>query len=159
MEIIIKDYTKTDIRSIAEEQKNFISYHNKFDKDYYSGSKQQVKEISAYLKKRTDNSNFRVFVANKNKKIIGYVMGWIDKRPPIYKKRRVGYLSNIFVKKNYRDQGLGKILYFKMEEWFLNKKVDFIEIKADCRNLDTVQKFRKYGFKDLSITFYKKIKK
>ncbi len=159
MEIIIKDYSKSDIRSIAGEQKNFISYHRKFDKDYYSGSKQQVKEISAYLNKRIRDNNFRVFIAEKNKKIAGYVMGWIEQRPPIYKKRKVGYLSNIFVEKNYRDRGLGKILYFKMEDWFLSRKVDFIEIKADSRNLDTVQKFRKYGFKDLSITFYKKIKK
>lgn len=85
-------------------------------------------------------------------------MGWLIKRPVIYKKRNLGYISNLFVLENFRKKGIGRKLMLKMEEWFIqDKHVDFIEIKADADNLATLKKFLEYGFREKSVVFNKKI--
>lgn len=157
MDFIIKDFQIEDIPLIANQQNLLIQHHLKYDNEYYQISLNSEEEISCYLKKRINDDDFKIYVAENNNKLIGYVMGWITERPPIYEKRKVGYLSNIFVDEIFRNQHIGKLLYQKLEEWFKMNIVDFIEIKADLRNKDTVEAFRHFGFTDLSITFYKKI--
>ena len=85
-------------------------------------------------------------------------MGWIEQRPPIYRQRTVGYLSNIFVDEACQQQEVGAQLYRTMETWFQENKVDYIEIRVDARNSAAIRSFKKYGLKELSITFYKQLK-
>ena len=157
MELTIRKYEAEDIDDIAEMQKQMNDYHLKFDTDFYQPIKNAAHELSAYLRKKLDDKNFNLLIAEQDGNAIGYVMGWLEERPPIYEKRRTAYLSNIFVKEEFRNSGAGNKLYQEMEKWYLSHQIDFIEIKADARNSDTIAKFRKNGFEDLSITFYKKV--
>ncbi len=154
-----RKYSGKDIDFISEKQSSLSIHHLQFDKEYYEPSNNSVEEFKNYITKRINDENFNIILAELNGKIIGYVMGWIEVRPPIYKIRNVGYLSNIYVDDDERNSGVGKNLYNELEKWFQHKKVEYIEIKSDARNDDTINKFRNYGFKDLSMTFYKKIKR
>ncbi len=154
--IKIRKYSENDLDFISEKQSLLSEFHFQFDKEYYEPSDNSRQEFKDYIAKRITDENFNILIAESSGKITGYVMGWIDLRPPIYKIRNVGYLSNIFVNSDQRNSGIGKELYNEMEKWFLSKNVDYIEIKSDARNTDTINKFRNHGFRDLSITFYKK---
>ncbi|MDQ3194188.1 MAG: GNAT family N-acetyltransferase [Bacteroidota bacterium] len=156
--IKIRKYSENDLDFISEKQSLLSGFHFQFDKEYYEPSDNSRQEFKDYIAKRITDENFNILIAESSGKITGYVMGWIDLRPPIYKIRNVGYLSNIFVNSDQRNSGIGKELYNEMEKWFLSKNVDYIEIKSDARNTDTINKFRNHGFRDLSITFYKKAK-
>ncbi|CAN5486234.1 hypothetical protein BH10BAC5_BH10BAC5_26320 [soil metagenome] len=157
MELEIRKYEAGDIDDIVEMQKLMGEYHLKFDKEFYQPSQDSSHELSSYLRKKLDDKEFNLLIADQNGNAVGYVMGWLTERPPIYEKRKTAYLSNIFVKDDFRNSGAGKKLYEEMEKWFFSKEIDFIEINADARNTETIEKFRKSGFKDLSITFYKKV--
>lgn len=153
-----RKYFENDLDFISEKQSLLSQHHLQFDKRYYEQSNNSNEEFKSYIKKRINDDNFNIIVAESDGNIIGYVMGWIANRPPIYKIRNVGYLSNIFVDDSKRNSGIGKNLFNEIEKWFRNKNVEYVEIKSDARNIDTINKFRNYGFKDLSITFYKIIK-
>lgn len=153
-----RKYSERDLDFISEKQNSLSRHHFQFDKEYYEPSNNSIEEFKNYIDKRITDEDFNIIVAESNGKIVGYVMGWIDVRPPIYKIRNVGYLSNIFVDDGERNSGIGKKLYIELEKWFREKDVDYIEIKSDARNNETINKFRNYGFKDLSMTFYKKVK-
>ncbi len=159
MELTIRKYDTGDIDDIAEMQKSMNEYHLQYDEEFYMASANASHEFPAYLRKKFEDKNFNLLIADIKGKAVGYVMGWLEERPPIYEKKKVAYLSNIFVKEEFRNSGAGKKLYEEMEKWYVSCKVDFIEIKADARNKETIEKFRKRGFEDLSITFYKKVNK
>jgi len=154
---MIREYRLEDIPKIAELQRDLNNYHRNIDDEYYQPSKNAVREFSYYIKKRFNDQKFKIYVAQEDTEIIGYIMGWIDIRPPIYAKRKIGYLSNIYILPNKRGRSVGTKLETTLKEWFVSKNVDFIETKADARNLATINSFRSLGFSEQSITFIKKL--
>ena len=156
--LVIKEYSGEDIEAIAGKKLLFTHLHTTIDPAYYAPSSNADEEFKNYIKKRINDNDFKIFTAKDNGACIGYVMGWIEYRPPIYHKRKIGYLSNIYVDETHQKRKTGEKLYLTMERWFRGKKVDFIEIKADARNSAAIKSFKKYGFKELSVTFYKDTK-
>jgi len=153
--ILIRDCKEKDIEVVVSRRKVFSNMHTSINPDYYSFSDNSLIEFQDYVKKRLNDSDFKLLIAEENDMCIGYVMGWIEYRPPIYKKRKVGYLSNIFIDPDYQKQKTGTQLYSRIETWFIEKKVDLIEIKSDIKNEKAIHAFLAYGFKKISITFYK----
>ena len=153
-----RKYTENDLDYIVSKQNLLSLHHQQYDKEYYKQSANSKQEFKNYILKRISADDFNVIIAESNEGIIGYVMGWIKSRPPIYDIKKIGYLSNIFVDKEIRNAGVGKNLFTELEKWFKDKGVNYIEIKSDARNNDTIKKFRNYGFENLSISFYKKIR-
>jgi ribosomal protein S18 acetylase RimI-like enzyme len=153
--LIIREYTPEDIAAIVLKKSELTRLHTAMDPNYYSPSPDADEEFKKYLDRRVNDADFKIFVAKDDTGCAGYVMGWIEQRPPIYEKRKVGYLSNIFVDEAHQKQAVGEKLYRRIEEWFKHEKVDFIEIRADARNRAAIKSFKKYGFQELSITFYK----
>ena len=153
--LIIRAYTPEDIASLVRHKARLTSQHTALDPDYYAPSPAADEEFGNYLQKRINDADFKVFVAKEGGNCVGYVMGWIEQRPPLYLKRRVGYLSNIFVDEAHQKKQVGAQLYRALETWFQERKVDYIEIRADARNSAAMKSFKKYGFKELSVTFYK----
>jgi ribosomal protein S18 acetylase RimI-like enzyme len=142
----IRNYNLDDVDIIAEKQEALINFHYKIDSNYYKASQHAKSELKEFLIKKLNDKNFKVLLAIYEDDIVGYVMGWITERPPIYCYRKVGYLSNIYIDERYRGKGLGTMLFNKLKKWFINKGVDFIELKADCKNEDTVKSFLTFGF-------------
>jgi len=155
---VISECTPDDIAAIVLKKSALTGLHAAIDHDYYAPSPGADDEFKKYLEKRITDADFKVLVAKAGGRCVGYVMGWIEQRPPIYRKRTVGYLSNIFVDEACQKQEVGEKLYRGIEAWFAHKKVDFIEIRADARNSAAIRSFKKYGLKELSITFYKQLK-
>ena len=102
----IKEYTLNDIPSIAEKKCALTRIHTLLDPDYYAPDKNADEDFRHYLEMKIGDVDFKVFLAKSNNDCIGYVMGWIKYRPVIYRKRRVGYLSNIHVDESYRKSGI-----------------------------------------------------
>jgi ribosomal protein S18 acetylase RimI-like enzyme len=153
--LIIREYTPEDIAALVRHKAQLTGHHSAIDPQYYAPSPDADQAFGNYLQKMVNDADFKVFVANEGENCVGYVMGWVEQRPPIYRKRKVGYLSNIFVDEAHQKQKVGAQLYRALEQWFQEKNVDFIEIRADARNIAAMQSFKKYGFKELSVTFYK----
>ena len=155
--LVIRDYTSADIEIIAQKQEELINFHFKIDPSYYKPSINAQEEIKEFLKRKLNDKNFKLLLVLYHKEVIGYVMGWMTERPPIYFYRKVGYLSNIYIDDKYRGLGIGSKIFKVLEKWFIEKKATFIEIKADSENEDTIKSFIAFGFSMKIRGFYKKI--
>ena len=153
--LVIREYATEDIAAIVLKKSELTGLHAAIDPAYYAPSPGADDEFKKYLEKRVNDADFKIFIAKDDSNCVGYVMGWVEQRPPIYQKRKVGYLSNIFVDEAHQKQEVGEKLYRRIEDWFKTKKVDFIEIRADARNIAAIKSFKRYGFQELSVTFYK----
>jgi ribosomal protein S18 acetylase RimI-like enzyme len=153
--LVLRGYVPEDIPAIVLKKSQLTGFHAAADPHYYAPAPDADDAFKKYLEKRAADADFKIIVAIDNDACVGFVMGWIEERPPIYQKRKVGYLSNIFVDKPHRRRRVGERLYRGIEDWFMSKNVDFIEIRADARNLPAMKSFKRYGLKELSVTFYK----
>lgn len=149
MEVKIRRATKKDLPELAELWKKFVKYHVKLSPFYTKKVKDAPKKWIKHVKsKKLGKKNAVMFVAVKNKKIIGYATGNVKKDVPVYKLRKYGLLGSIFVLSDYRGKGIGTLFKKKVFEWFKSKKLKYAEIEVLTANKKTKKIYKRWGFKD-----------
>lgn len=93
------------------------------------------------------------FVAvNERGALVGYVFGMVtDLVPPVFMSERGGLLADIYVKPDYRRQGVGRKLYDAILEWFRSKDVTKVEWDAAVKNTDALAFWHAVGGQDMMI--------
>lgn len=100
---------------------------NKIDSEYTKDY------IISFIK---DKQNNVVLIAKKNKEIMGILTA------DIFKKKRLSYLTDLVVKEQYRNRGIGNLLYNKFEYILKNNKI--ITLAGICKtNNKIMHKFLK----------------
>lgn len=99
-----------------------------------------------YYKKRLQDKNSIFFVAEEKGKIIGFILGEIERRAIVYRHEKGGYVSDLFVLENYRRKGIGKHLANRLLSWLALKKIRRIRLHVDANNLNAIAFWRKSGF-------------
>lgn len=128
----------------SEEVKPFTEYK---DKDALF-----IKVIEDWL----DNSKYFVFVAEENEQIVGHIVGEVvEKSDRVMDKE--GSIDEWFVTEDYRHHGVGRELYDALVDVFKQQKCNHIGLKVYSANKETIDMYRKIGFKDLELTMVKPI--
>jgi GNAT superfamily N-acetyltransferase len=95
--------------------------------------------------------NTKIIIAEKNKKIIGYFMGAIEKAPSYVISKEIGVIFDAFIEKEYRNKGVGKKIFKELLKWFKKKKVKHIELTVDARNKIGLSAWKRFGFFDFRL--------
>lgn len=90
-----------------------------------------------------------LLVTEINGEIVGFMLGKIQKYPPVYQIEEFGHLLGTFVKEEYRRKRIGEKLTHEMLEWFESKGIKRVELSVDVRNKIGVSAWTKYGFEPL----------
>ena len=108
---------------------------------------EKIKEISGVC-----------FVAEINGKIFGYLTA-AKKEVPSFRLVKVAELENIFVKKEFRGNGAGKMLMDKFKEWAKEIKADKVAVSVFALNEKAIKFYKREGFmpQDLNLEMYLKI--
>jgi ribosomal protein S18 acetylase RimI-like enzyme len=145
MEIKIEEAKRKDLNSIVKLGMALAEYHRKFD-EYYKSGKERKKEFKKLLLKKSGKRNFKVLVAKDKNKILAYGIASIEK-PALYAKpKKIGKLTNLYVKERYRKRGIGKQIFDEFLEWFKSRDIKHIELSVDARNQIAISAYKKYGF-------------
>jgi ribosomal protein S18 acetylase RimI-like enzyme len=152
----IRSFCESDIEWIAEQRAGMNSVHEEFDPLYYEPADGASAEFSSYLLKQSGSPDFCLLLAEEDGRRLGYCMGWVNTRPPIYKRRRVGYISHICVEGGSRGMGVGKALIRAMEDELRRQDVEFIEIHVAVENADAVRLVGRLGFRPAWCSHHKR---
>ena len=117
---------------------SFFPIKEEFLKDYNIPGKSRdfiLKEFKDYLLKGA------IVLAVKNKKIIGYLAGIIEK--DFYEK--YGYISEIFVSREYRNKGLSTQLKNKFVDFLKTRDINICRIDVNPDN-PAKELYEKWGF-------------
>lgn len=154
--MIIKKATIRDFEALKE-----IKLLSKKEELKYSGTIKPIdknKEIYfSYLKKDLKHKNRSIFMVLENKKVIGMILAQSFKPLPISKFQKKGYISNLYILKDYRKKGIGKKLVNYVLKWLKEKKVGHITLEIHVKNAPALKLYRKMGFKDYTMKLSKKI--
>ena len=152
--MIIRKATEKDLKTLNELQIALTKYERKIAKHLVDPEKVKNEYLKEY-KKRIKQKNSVFFVAQENDKIVGYILGEIEKpsHHHIFKKR--GYIVDAFVIKEYRGKGIGEKLTRRLLEWFKSKGIKWIRVSAYANNKVGINFWKKMGFKNYVVDMTK----
>ncbi|QCX38812.1 GNAT family N-acetyltransferase [Aureibaculum algae] len=150
MQIEIKQLFKNDADHV------FDTIKNQFTKLYgymetkglvmplvENGSELWMNSIKSTLGKLSN-----IYIAYDNEIIIGFVTGIIRLSPAYLGNKKIGYLSHLFINSAYRRTGTGEKLAQEIEAWFKEKNVDLIDVEVIVDNGNSINFFKKMGYKE-----------
>jgi ribosomal protein S18 acetylase RimI-like enzyme len=103
------------------------------------------------------SENNLVLVAIDGEKVVGYSFSLINKTSGLEKRKKFGYVHDLFITKSYRRRGIGEKMYAEILKWFHSKDINRVELQVIVKNQMANSFWRKQGYMDFQNTLYKKI--
>jgi len=151
--------TKTILCLWVEFNKDFKDLLKKNSRlNPYIELKENCNEIfRKYLKKNLKSKNSAVFIAEINGIQAGYNLIYVKKNIPIFRLEKLSYISDLFVKKEFRGKGISSKLKTKAIEWFRKKGLSHASIAVWSDNIKAHSIYKKWGFFGYHLEMRKKI--
>jgi len=139
-----------DIKKVTTYGVTLLKQHYDFD-PYFAPSKNVNEVYRKFFKSCIYSKNRHLLVAEENGKIVGYAIGEISSRPPVFKIRKIGFISDVYVEENFRKLGIAKQFLKELKKWFISKKLNHIELTVHVKNETAKIAWAKYGLEDYII--------
>ena len=153
--------TQNHLKEFILLDKEFLAYHQALgiDKQY---KMQKVKSLSKRyfekeFKKRLAKRNKFFYFATFDNKIVGYIYGYIEKLPPLFRLQHIGYLDCIIVCGAYRKKNVSTFLKKEFFTWLRKKSVSLCQIHVAVKNTTTHKIYEHWGFKPDQYRLIKKL--
>ena len=105
----------------------------------------------------------KCYLAIQDNKVMGLIMGCIfpydDYDYLDYKCPKNGEITELIVSKDARAKGVGKLLMKVMEEYFISKDCEYIDVDVFAYNTRGISFYEKEGYHTRMFRMIKKIKK
>ncbi|MEK7150328.1 MAG: GNAT family N-acetyltransferase [Patescibacteria group bacterium] len=152
---------KADIRDLKDILRLNFDLFKKEHKEYDESLNLEwtYDEGKKYFKNRIVKESGFAEVAEAKGRIIGYLCGGISDKLVYRNTAKYAELENMLVEENFRGVGIGARLTENFINWCKENKVDYISVTASAENKQTVDFYRKLGFKDYTLTLEMKTKK
>ena len=126
-EFRIRMATVRDVRVLAGLWREMMEFHRSLDPAFQFGPEAQT-TIERHLRETIRSTGGCVFIAESGHRIVGYVLGEVQERKPIYPAGRYGFISDLAVTEARRRQGIGRALVEALLSWFKRHGVTAIEL-------------------------------
>lgn len=159
MEIQIRELTSKEAEpvygKVSELFAEMYSFMNEMDLVLTlspNGEKLWIQSIKASLGKLN-----KVYVAIIKDEIIGFAAGNIRLAPHYLGGRTLGYISHLYVQKEYRKLHVGHNLGLELISWFEQRNVAHVELEVLAQNAGALAFWNKLGFSIDNIRMHKKL--
>ncbi|MBT2620795.1 GNAT family N-acetyltransferase [Chryseobacterium sp. ISL-6] len=144
----IREATKEDLKVLLEFEQGIVDSERPFDKTLIDG------EIHYYdLNFLISSENALLVVVEKNNEIVASGYALIKETQKDYSNfKKYAYLGFMFVKPEYRGQGINQSIVDKLIEWSKEKGMYEIRLDVYDKNESAVKAYEKAGFEPLLLT-------
>lgn len=143
---------KTNISWKRVEPQDVDEMFKAFQKEDEDLQNQEIKEFNIPFKELYDYG--AIFKITKNDKEVGFISTFIEHR---CKSRNCGYFDLIYVKKEFRNQGIGTQIIKNLSKMFeeaYKTKLDMMFCSCETNCKTSIKFLEKFGFKPTSIEGY-----
>jgi len=138
--------TLEDVEKMVPLWESLMQFHIELDESFVTC--QHASEIwKEFVSNNIQNPDNKVVLIAKNEgNVVGYIMGEISERPPVYEKKIIGNIWDIYVSEESRGKKVGKGLYDMIEAWFKVRNVKRIELNVATSNPQALEFWKNMGF-------------
>lgn len=162
--MLIKKANSSDIKEIVKLWLDFMNEHDQiiFKNDHrlkkFETKRKDIGEkYKTFIKTYIGSKNGVVFLVVENNNIVGYALVFIKNEIPIYKCKQIGYISDLYIKNNFRNKGLSTKLKNQIMAWFKTKKITSVAVPLYPANKKAYSIYKNWGFFDYKVEMRIKI--
>jgi ribosomal protein S18 acetylase RimI-like enzyme len=145
MNVILRQYRKTDSECIKRLFEEFVEYHSQIDSSFKKIDSHGECFVE-YIESFEDLDNKYCVVAVVDDSVVGYCVSIAEKKPPVYPIPKFGYIDNLCVSNNFQKKGIGTLLFNDAVERFKLEGIKRIECFVALGNLKSTRFWRKMNF-------------
>ncbi|MDE2001517.1 MAG: GNAT family N-acetyltransferase [Patescibacteria group bacterium] len=147
--MIIRNAKKTDIAELLSLMEAMVEHHTAIDGYYkpfseYAGLEE---EVTSWFSQK----DMLVLIAEENGRTAGYAQVSVEPAPAYAAVKKIGVVYDLFVREEFRRQGIARLLFAEAMAWFQKKKVKNIELSVDARNASGVAFWTSMGFEPFKL--------
>jgi ribosomal protein S18 acetylase RimI-like enzyme len=154
MDIVLRTAEHGDIPRLVQLWNELMDHHAAID-PYFQKSEVGPANFERFVSSLILLEDSRVLVALDGGLVVGYCIGQVMTRPPVFKMEVHGFITDMTVTASYRRRGDGTRLLAGMLEWFEAKRIDRVELNVVPGNVAGVSFWRKQGFRDYMHVLYR----
>jgi len=105
-------------------------------------------ELSKWFQEQVEDCNTQLYIAENNRKILGYLIIKVIKRPsnPFMLKQHYAYIDHMCVDSEYRGNGIGRKLISVAVGFAKDNGIGHIELDVWSKNINAKNAYKKIGF-------------
>ena len=148
MGAIIRRASRADVDQLAMLWKELAEFHSSLAPEFVPalGSEKYLADHFAEL---IGMDRVRIFVADEEGTLIGFVSGKLHENPPAFLVRQVGFIDDAMVTARSRRCGVGEQLVNALMAWFRERKAQVVHLNAATSNPAAQAFWHKMGFVDV----------
>jgi ribosomal protein S18 acetylase RimI-like enzyme len=143
--IDIRDATIDDLSSVANLWGMLAKHHEEISNDFtlaWNGKRKWTK----YLEAKFQEISTKLIVAEEDGKVVGFMLCLLSPNTPVFKERKIGVISDVFVLEERRRKGVAKKMLDVAIKWFKKNKVRSVRLGVANDNLEARAAWRQVGF-------------
>lgn len=147
MEITVRTATLDDLPMLYEFEQGVISAERPFDPT--------IKSIAIHyydFNEMIATPHIKLVVAQTSNEVIGSGYARIEKAKLYLKHQKYAYFGFMFVKPEYRGQGVNKMVIQNLQDWCKQHQVTECRLEVYTENNAAIKAYQKLGFEKLLIT-------
>ncbi|MDQ7779159.1 MAG: GNAT family N-acetyltransferase [Planctomycetota bacterium] len=143
--MIVRRARVKDIPQTAALGVEMLKYHLRFDK-YFTPSRNARAGYAKFFKSSIFSRKRQLLVVEEAGKIVGYSLAMLSSRPAVFKLRKIGMITDVFIAKPFRRRGTARRILEEQYSWLRRKGFKVAELAVHSRNELGKRAWTKYGF-------------
>ena len=143
MTVKIRKATLADIHILEDFLQRLIAVERPMDESLEQEQHIKYYEVSEFI----TSDNAELFVATVNDEIVGSGYGLIKQNKPHFAYKEHGYVGFMFVKNDYRGNGISKLILNSIFDWFRSRGIKETRLEVYQENPSAIRAYEKVGFK------------
>jgi GNAT superfamily N-acetyltransferase len=159
--LVVRKASLADFEPMTKLRVEFYDDQIRYDPFLNPSSKAAVfreikSEIRSYLPERTNKA---CFVAVNGNQFLGYIAAEIQDQEGIFKERRRGHISNIYVRNQALRQKVGSKLAKAAEDWLRSRGISVIKLVVYVDNSAGFAFWKRMGYFPYQHCMYSRLKR
>ena len=133
--IVIAEADESHLPQIVELWKELTDFHAERDPHFTRAEDGHV-HFEKHLRGLLGSAEWHVLVALDGERVVGYAMGQLARKPPVFKETAYGLISDLVVTAAYRRRSIGQDLLTETVAWFAEHGLRRAEVRvATCNEV------------------------
>jgi ribosomal protein S18 acetylase RimI-like enzyme len=145
-EVNVRQATDADRAAIGRLWQELMDFHLRLLPKRFALAEDALEAWLRFLDEGLADEERLVLVAEAGTELVGYVIGVVATRPPVFKELRQGAIYDMCVAESWRRRSVGRRLCESMLAWFRERELDTSEVSVAALNPVSQAFWRAMGF-------------
>jgi len=147
----IRPATADDAAHIAPMVQQLADLHESWDVQKYPYRPNIGQRYVSWLKARATDPRSVLLVAEREGKLVAFLVGAVEEEIPIYRITETGFIHDVWVDEKYRNEGIAQQMVMLAIEKFRAMGMKQVRLDTAARNETARKLFESCGFRASSI--------